>query len=62
MNETLDVAETLVASLIDAMPEPVLVVSEAVRLIARQWAGAGAVSNFAAGGAARLQPAGGRSA
>ncbi len=34
MNETLDAAGTLVASLIEAMPEPVLVVSESVRLIA----------------------------
>ncbi len=34
MNETIDAAGALVASLIEAMPEPVLVVSDSVRLVA----------------------------
>jgi two-component system phosphate regulon sensor histidine kinase PhoR len=34
MNETIEVAATILASLIEAMPEPVLVVSDEVRLIA----------------------------
>jgi two-component system phosphate regulon sensor histidine kinase PhoR len=34
MDETLDATGTLVASLIDALPEPVLVVSDSVRLLA----------------------------
>jgi two-component system phosphate regulon sensor histidine kinase PhoR len=34
MNETIDAAGDLVASLIEAMPEPVLVVSDSVRLLA----------------------------
>ena len=34
MNETIEVAATILASLIEAMPEPVLVVSDAVRLVA----------------------------
>ena len=38
MNETFDATGTLVASLIEAMPEPVLVVSKSVRLIAANGA------------------------
>ena len=60
MNETLDARRTLVASLIDAMPEPVLVVGESVRLIAANGPARGLFPASALYVAARLQPAGGR--
>ena len=62
MNEPFDATGALVASLIDAMPEPVLVVERFGAASRRQCAGARAVSAFAPERAAGFEPARGRSA